>query len=99
MPCVHWDITPGPFEPLKFADCFLDDGRFFSAAAMRFGGNDKRIMNTEFHNFLPYRMLFTKQNNPYWLDGEYFELNYLIVYCHGMLILSSYADIQKLYLK
>ena len=65
-------MTLGPFYiVLKFADYFLDDGRFFSAAAMDFGGNDKRIMNTEFKNFQPYRMLFTKQNNPYWLDGEY----------------------------
>lgn len=59
------------FWALKFTYWILDDGRFFSAAAMEFGGTDIRIMNAEFQNFEPYRMLFTKQNDPYWLDGEY----------------------------
>ena len=63
---------------LKSAYTFSDDGRFFSAATMDFAGNDKRIMNTEFQNFQPYRMLFTKQNNPYWLDDPVFHKSFSI---------------------
>ncbi|XP_028393623.1 semaphorin-5A-like isoform X2 [Dendronephthya gigantea] len=62
----------------KSISTFSDDGRLFSAVPMGFGGNDKRILNTEFDSFQSFRVLHTKQNNPYWLDDVVFHQSFSI---------------------
>ncbi|XP_046846481.1 semaphorin-5B-like [Xenia sp. Carnegie-2017] len=57
---------------------FSDDGRFFSSVTMGAQQNDIRITNTEFRNFLPNKMLFTKPNDLSWLDDSIFYRSFTI---------------------